>query len=210
MSSTNPLDDEEDVIVRVVGGAVQLTRMQVIDGVIRRTGCEEEYKAMENCLSFDTNRDFRACAQVRYWVKLITTDANSYAAGNEAVSRLFECKAERQAMNHWHKPQTTWNIRTYPYHPSICSKQRSKFIVFNVILTQNFEHRTTHSRSRACNLSTKSEETTLLLVLQIQTSHHIHWENMKSRLRCSWKGRQSSCQPSWRTSPDHVWAMQED
>ena len=74
------------------------TLPQVIDGVIRRTGCEEQYatckatyrvlaaqrggeqcicgcltrvrrairryKKMENCLAFETERDFKACANV--------------------------------------------------------------------------------------------------------------------------------------------------
>jgi len=35
-----------------------------VDSVIRRSGCEEKYRAMENCLAFETNRDFRACAKV--------------------------------------------------------------------------------------------------------------------------------------------------
>ena len=37
---------------------------QVVDGVIRRSGCEDKYRAMENCLALETNRDFRACAKV--------------------------------------------------------------------------------------------------------------------------------------------------
>lgn len=39
--------------------------IQVVDGVIRRSGCEDKYRAMENCLAFETNRDFRACAKVK-------------------------------------------------------------------------------------------------------------------------------------------------
>ena len=35
-----------------------------MDSVIRRSGCEDKYRAMENCLAFETNRDFRACAKV--------------------------------------------------------------------------------------------------------------------------------------------------
>lgn len=37
---------------------------QVVDSVIRRSGCEDTYRAMENCLAFETNRDFKACAKV--------------------------------------------------------------------------------------------------------------------------------------------------
>jgi hypothetical protein len=32
----------------------------VIDGVIRRTGCEAAYRVMEDCM-VETDRDFRAC-----------------------------------------------------------------------------------------------------------------------------------------------------
>ena len=38
--------------------------VQVVDGVIRRSGCEVTYRAMENCLAFETERDFKACAKV--------------------------------------------------------------------------------------------------------------------------------------------------
>ena len=43
------------------------TVMQVVDSVIRRSGCEDKYRAMEDCLAFKTNRDFKACTQVCSW-----------------------------------------------------------------------------------------------------------------------------------------------
>jgi hypothetical protein len=79
-SNVSPLPDDEDVSQRkppclspafaepshAYTALQKLSRAakQVVDAVIRRSGCEEKYRAMENCLAFETNRDFKACAAV--------------------------------------------------------------------------------------------------------------------------------------------------
>ena len=39
---------------------VPLDEEDPVDGMIRRTGCEMQYRAMETCM-VDTDRNFRAC-----------------------------------------------------------------------------------------------------------------------------------------------------
>ena len=39
---------------------IPLDEEDPVDSMIRRTGCEAEYRAMENCI-VETDRDFRAC-----------------------------------------------------------------------------------------------------------------------------------------------------
>eukprot|EP00285_Hemiselmis_virescens_P017123 CAMPEP_0173386784 /NCGR_PEP_ID=MMETSP1356-20130122/9375_1 /TAXON_ID=77927 ORGANISM="Hemiselmis virescens, Strain PCC157" /NCGR_SAMPLE_ID=MMETSP1356 /ASSEMBLY_ACC=CAM_ASM_000847 /LENGTH=74 /DNA_ID=CAMNT_0014343155 /DNA_START=192 /DNA_END=416 /DNA_ORIENTATION=- len=62
-----PADDEEDVI----------------DGVIRKSGCETAFRKFEDCM-VDTDRDFRKCASFSKALAECMTKKNKDAAAAQA------------------------------------------------------------------------------------------------------------------------------
>lgn len=69
-ASTPQADDDEDVI----------------DGVIRKSGCELEFRKFEDCM-IETNRDFRQCQPCAVTLQVCMAEMKKVAASEAAGSK---------------------------------------------------------------------------------------------------------------------------